>query len=392
MKKPLFRREMRRLRAMTAMTVTTIGMLGSLAATPAKADVVSSRDDVVMHIAPGGTSLLIVDGVPLTTQITGGSVSLKTDDVYCIPVEDYHSCVYVLNSAVILISNFAANNQSFTNPFLIVNGPVSVSDDGQGIILPPETETVFVATVDSPTGPMQGQAYGSTPADIKLVLNPTAQQMTVTGSFTGQIGNSTVDAALVATTLSPFVNMPPVANAGPDQTVCSGMPAHLNGSGSTDLNNNIFRYAWSENGVTLASGVEVDVPLGLGTHTLELAVTDTYGGRSTDTVVVNVNDTATDLGAEHTISTVSNNACLRVTQYPAWGQYTHSLIIQPQGTGVGWPIPFTYTNCSSNRGSGVLTGPWLQGTTQPVSAKCPTFIKLGGSGAGSVALTWWGNG
>jgi len=390
MTRPLFRREMRRLGATTVMAVT--GIVGAFASTAAKADALTSRDDVVMQIAPGGTSLLVVDGVPLTTQIIGGSVSLKTDDVYCVPIEDEKSCSYVLNSAVLVISNFVAKNQSFTDPYLLVSGPLAVEDDGQGIIIPSQTNTLFVATVATPNGPARGQASSSTPADLTLVLNPTTQQMTVSGSFTGQIGNSNVQAALIATALSPFVNMPPMANAGPDQTVCSGMPAHLSGSGSTDVNNNIFRYAWSENGVTIASGAEVDVTLGPGTHTLGLAVTDTYGGKGTDTVVVTVSDAATDLGVEHAISTVSNNACLRVTQYPAWGVYTHSLVIQPQATGVGWPIPFTYANCSSNSGSGSLTGPWQQAVTKPVSASCPTVIKLGGNGAGSVALTWWGNG
>ena len=69
----------------------------------------------------------------------------------------------------------------------------------------------------------------------------------------------------------------------------------------------------------------------------------------------------------------------------------HSIIIQAQANGVGWPIPLTYTNCA-NIGSGSLTGPWQQVSSRPVSASCPTLIKLGGNGAGSVSLTWWGNG
>jgi len=88
---------------------------------------------------------------------------------------------------------------------------------------------------------------------------------------------------------------------------------------------------------------------------------------------------------------VKNNACLEVTKYPSWGQYMHSIIIQAQANGVGWPIPLTYTNCA-NIGSGSLTGPWQQVSSRPVSASCPTLIKLGGNGAGSVSLTWWGNG
>jgi hypothetical protein len=81
-----------------------------------------------------------------------------------------------------------------------------------------------------------------------------------------------------------------------------------------------------------------------------------------------------------------------VTRYPAdWAQYLHSIILQPQATGVGFPIPFTWKNCGAT-GSGSLPGPWQQGTVQPMSTTCQTLIKLGGNGAGNVSLAWWGNG
>jgi hypothetical protein len=81
-----------------------------------------------------------------------------------------------------------------------------------------------------------------------------------------------------------------------------------------------------------------------------------------------------------------------VTRYPAdWAQYLHSIILQPQAAGVGFPIPFTWKNCGAT-GSGSLPGPWQQGTVQPMSTTCQTLIKLGGNGAGNVSLAWWGNG
>ena len=141
--------------------------------------------------------------------------------------------------------------------------------------------------------------------------------------------------------------------------------------------------------VTVTNNAPATFPV--GTTTVTWTAVDAKGNKATFTQKVTVG-AATDLQAEHFISTVKNNACLEVTKYPAWGQYVHALIIQPQATGVGWPIPFTYTNCGTNSGSGSLPGPWQQGTTRPISASCPTFIKLGANGAGSVTLTWWGNG
>ncbi len=45
-----------------------------------------------------------------------------------------------------------------------------------------------------------------------------------------------------------FLNHPPVANAGPNQTII--LPVNsviLDGTSSTDLNNNIASYAWTKN-------------------------------------------------------------------------------------------------------------------------------------------------
>ena len=98
-----------------------------------------------------------------------------------------------------------------------------------------------------------------------------------------------------------------------------------------------------------------------------------------------------DLGAEHQVSRVKNNACLRVSQYPSWGAYMHSVILQPQGSGSVWPLSYTWTNCNSS-GSGSLPGQWQQKTLKPVSNTCTTYVKLGGTGSGSLDVSWWGNG
>lgn len=92
----------------------------------------------------------------------------------------------------------------------------------------------------------------------------------------------------------------PVANAGADQTVeCTGdssAQVTLDGSGSTDPNNDITSYQWFENFGTpqqalLDSGMTVEVVLPDGAHVITLLVTDATGGTDTDTTVVTVGDT-----------------------------------------------------------------------------------------------------
>ena len=94
-------------------------------------------------------------------------------------------------------------------------------------------------------------------------------------------------------------NNPPVANAGPDQTVTdidnSGTESvTLDGSLSSDSDGTIANYRWVEGATELANGPSSTavVALGLGVHTITLTVTDDDMSTATDTVVVAVNEGA----------------------------------------------------------------------------------------------------
>ena len=89
---------------------------------------------------------------------------------------------------------------------------------------------------------------------------------------------------------------PPVAEAGPDQSVAVNATVNLNGSGSTDPDNNISSYLWQQTGgptVTLTntntSIAHFTASVAAGsTLTFMLTVTDTGGLQSTDTCTVTV--------------------------------------------------------------------------------------------------------
>ncbi len=93
-------------------------------------------------------------------------------------------------------------------------------------------------------------------------------------------------------------NLPPTANAGPDQTVPEGTLVTLNGSGSTDPDDGIASYAWVQlagPAVTLSDPTAInptfmppDVNIPGATLTFQLTVTDLGGLQSTDTVTINV--------------------------------------------------------------------------------------------------------
>jgi Ca-activated chloride channel family protein len=110
---------------------------------------------------------------------------------------------------------------------------------------------------------------------------------TVTLSFKAKSSKSGADLDVIN------VNAPPVANAGPDQTVeqdsLGGASVTLDGSGSSDPDGDPLTYSWTWAGGS-ATGVSPTVLLPLGTTTITLTVSDGML-TDTDTVVVNVVDT-----------------------------------------------------------------------------------------------------
>ncbi len=91
------------------------------------------------------------------------------------------------------------------------------------------------------------------------------------------------------------VNQPPIADAGPDITVTdadgSGVElVHLDASASYDPDGTITIYRWSEGATVLATGSipTASVNFTVGTHTVQLMVTDNNNATATDTLIVTV--------------------------------------------------------------------------------------------------------
>ncbi|KXX66492.1 PKD domain-containing protein [Flammeovirga sp. SJP92] len=83
------------------------------------------------------------------------------------------------------------------------------------------------------------------------------------------------------------------ANAGPDQFLNDndgdGVEiVTLDGTGSTDSEQTIVAYEWTENGVSIASGVTENVALTVGEHLITLTVTNDQGISSSDNVKVTI--------------------------------------------------------------------------------------------------------
>ncbi len=109
-------------------------------------------------------------------------------------------------------------------------------------------------------------------------------------TFSSVKANHTISASFAA------ANQPPVANAGPDQTVAKGAKVTLNGTNTTDTGGpGIASYLWTQIGGTRvrlthpsAAVTTFNAPTRIGALTFQLTVKDVNGLQSTDTCVVNV--------------------------------------------------------------------------------------------------------
>ncbi len=110
-------------------------------------------------------------------------------------------------------------------------------------------------------------------------------------------------------------NQPPVADAGPDQTVIDtdgngSEQITLNGSRSTDSDGTIVSYVWTEGANQLATGANPSVTLSTGEHTITLTVTDNGSLKATDTVTVIV--AAADKTPPSIVSIISSKNSLDI--------------------------------------------------------------------------------
>jgi len=111
----------------------------------------------------------------------------------------------------------------------------------------------------------------------------------------GDRGNTATDGVLV--TVVSNAGQPPLADAGPDQTVPdldgNGLEeVTLDGSGSFDPDGSIVDWTWTEGASELALGEVADVSLEAGIHTLTLTVRDDEANAASDTLDVEVQGTS----------------------------------------------------------------------------------------------------
>ena len=152
--------------------------------------------------------------------------------------------------------------------------------------------TATGAVVNSVNAPPEQTTYAVnfTPSTRNATLTLAAHSITDLAGNTGPADDVTAGSVVA--------NMPPVADAGPDQNVGGNEAVSLSGGASYDpdgVASEVLMYSWAQtNGTTVPLGV-TDVtsliftsPVALGPLVFTLTVTDATGASTTDTVTVNV--------------------------------------------------------------------------------------------------------
>jgi PKD domain len=132
------------------------------------------------------------------------------------------------------------------------------------------------------------------------IVNPTfTPDIAGTYSVSLTVNDGKVNSTAATVIVSASAIVPPVANAGPNQTIIIGSVVTLDGSGSTDSNNHTLTYSWtltskpSGSSATLSSSSSVKpilTPTAIGTYVFSLKVNNGLSDSIPATVSVSIID------------------------------------------------------------------------------------------------------
>jgi subtilisin family serine protease len=267
---------------------------GAAALVWSRSDVVSNQQ--VVDILENSADPVGVSPVRLDSWTRHGGLNI------------HNAMTYTLNSNVMPIAN-AGPDQTLVDTNndgseqVTLNGSASSDPDGSIVSYEWRDNTTVIASGVSPS----------------VWLNVGTHTLTL--QVTDNSGDSNTDTVLIIVNAPP--NVPPVANAGPDQIVTDNdgngtEVVTLNGTASSDSDGTIVTYAWKEGPNVVATGANPNVSLSVGTHTLTLQVTDDDGASSTDSVLIAVNPKpnappSANAGADQTVTDSDGNGTQAVT-------------------------------------------------------------------------------
>ncbi len=264
------------------------------------------------------------NGSPNPNDVASPSVSLGVGThQFSLTVTDNEGAVSSSDNVVIKVEAAPVVNKA----------PIANAGSDQTLTLAADQSAVSVSLNGSasqdPDGSIAKYTWSGSPnpadvasPNVSLSAGTYQFSLTVTDNE-GAVSSS--DNVVIKVEAAPVVNKPPVANAGPDQslTLASGQSSisvSLNGNASNDPDGSIANYTWngSPNPADVASP---NVSLGAGTHQFSLTVTDNEGAvSSSDSVVIKVEAApvvnkapVANAGADQTLTLAADQSTVSVS-------------------------------------------------------------------------------
>ena len=195
------------------------------------------------------------------------------------------------------------------DPAPVVIGPLSADAGANQTITLPVNNVTLSGSGSESNGTIASYAWTqlSGPATASMYSASTAQTgvggMDVAGVYTFQlkVTDAKGSTATATMTVTVKVHIPPVANAGPNQTTTVTSGLRLNGTGSYDVDGTIVSYSWVQlsgaGGVTITnenSATPTIDGLQPGVYVFQLTVTDDAGASASATVTITITSTSSN--------------------------------------------------------------------------------------------------
>jgi hypothetical protein len=285
-----------------------------LAGSTANAAGFTIRDDIVVNVTPGALANFELGGKSAVQVIKSGHFSMRFDGDATCAATPTSGCAAAINGGVIVLNDLNGveitvnlpigsedDTIDITSPSAFLVGPRAVVRGGIGFGAPTSMRTTsfgrLFGTVVGKSHNGDGNSAPGTLAGSDLQLSyqllPT-QEFSVDGTLpiSVSVGDGTLSGTIsfLASGITPFEVSPPIAFAGPNQTVQCGQAVTLDGSESFDQlgQDDIDSYQWFLGNTLSGSGPVVQLSLPVGSHAVTLVVTGKTGAQthvSTNVVV-----------------------------------------------------------------------------------------------------------